>query len=179
VTIKDVKKTSENIQIYYDLMTGTTQRKWFSGNTLKYYSDFLHEVSGSELLLAYYEGRVIAWWIFVFGKEVSIYYYGASTWDRWDKKLMAPYLLQWEAIKRAKSLWWKYYDFLGVAPPWIEGHPLSWVTDFKKKFTHDIRKVSEWYICVTRPFMYKALLLLRLFKWFVKRVKSALFKKSI
>jgi lipid II:glycine glycyltransferase (peptidoglycan interpeptide bridge formation enzyme) len=27
VTIKDVKKTSENIQIYYDLMTGTTQRK--------------------------------------------------------------------------------------------------------------------------------------------------------
>jgi lipid II:glycine glycyltransferase (peptidoglycan interpeptide bridge formation enzyme) len=56
---------------------------------------------------------------------------------------MAPYLLQWEAIKIAKNNKSKLFDFLGVSSPGSEEDSLSGVTNFKKKLTLDIRKVSE------------------------------------
>jgi lipid II:glycine glycyltransferase (peptidoglycan interpeptide bridge formation enzyme) len=81
---------------------------------------------------------------------------------------MAPYLVQWEAIKIAKSKQSKIYDFLWVAPLGLKKHPLIWVTDFKMKFTKDIRKVSEWYIFIRKPFIYKILNILRKIKRLIK-----------
>lgn len=112
IRICEVDKTEENIHIFYTLMEETTQRDKFSGNTEDYYRIFLNKIPESRLLFAYYKNTVIAAGIFIFHEKFSLYYYGASSGDEEHRKLMAPYLLQWEAIKIAKYLGAESYDFL-------------------------------------------------------------------
>jgi len=164
VVVKSVEKTEENIKKYYNLMQQTTSRDKFSGNNLDYYIIFLNKLENSELLLAYKDDEVIAGWIFVFDKEVSIYYYWASTSKKEYRNLMAPYLLQWEAIKIAKFRNSQIFDFLWVADPKSKNDPLSWVTSFKKKLTPDIRKVSESYIFINKKVKYNLFKILRKIK---------------
>jgi len=159
-----VEKTEENIKSYYDLMLETTSRDNFAWNSLEYYKTFLNKISNSKLILAKKDSKVIAGWIFVFDKEVSIYYYWASSSDKEYRNLMSPYLVQWEAIKYAKSINSKIYDFLWVATPWDKNSELSWVTDFKKKLTKDIKKVSDSYIFINKKVKYFIIKLLRKIK---------------
>ena len=155
VTIKKVNKTDENIKLFYDLVIETTSRDRFSWNTLNYYKTFLNNINDSELLLAYtWDNKVIAWWIFLFSGDVSIYYYWASTSDKEYRNLMAPYLLQWEAIKIAKEKGSRIYDFLWVSSPWEENSSLEWVTSFKLKLTKNIVNVSDSYIWINKRFKY-------------------------
>jgi hypothetical protein len=42
---------------------------------LEYYKTFLKTIDNSKLILAEFEGKIIAGGIFVFDKELSIYYY--------------------------------------------------------------------------------------------------------
>ncbi|MDQ7009509.1 MAG: peptidoglycan bridge formation glycyltransferase FemA/FemB family protein [Candidatus Gracilibacteria bacterium] len=165
IEVKEVENNKENIKKYYDLMIETTSRDNFSGNSLDYYITFLKELENSKLLLAYKDGKVISGGIFVFDKELSIYYYGASTSQKEYRNMMAPYLVQWEAIKIAKKMNSKIFDFLGVATPNSINDPLEGVTSFKRKLTPDIREVSEGYIFINRIFIY------RIFK-IIKKIKS-------
>lgn len=166
--VKKVEKTDENVRKFYELISETTTRNSFSGNTFSYYKEFLKGIDNSELLLAYSWDIVIAGGIFIFDKEVSIYYYWASTSNTEYRKFMAPYLLQWEAIKIAKKLWSKLYDFLWVATPWEKDSSLLWVTDFKWKLTPDIREVSMSYIWINKKLLYNFVVLLRTLKNMLK-----------
>lgn len=164
IKVVEVDKTVDNTKIFYDLMMETTSRDGFFGNKLEYYKSFLDIILNSSLLIAYKDNKPIAAWIFVFDKEVSIYYYWASTNDTEYRNLMAPYLLQWTAIKKAKSIWSKYYDFLWIATPWEVNSPLSGVTDFKLKLTKDVVKVSDSYIWVRNKLLYGGIEILRKLK---------------
>lgn len=148
------EKTEENIKIFYDLMMETTSRDWFSWNTLEYYKNFLEIIPKSELIFTKIWDKILSSGIFVFDTYVSIYYYGSSTSDKNYRNLMAPYLMQWFAIEKAKEIWALYYDFLWVATPWDEKSHLAWVTDFKLKFTPEIKEVSESYIFIHQKFFY-------------------------
>jgi lipid II:glycine glycyltransferase (peptidoglycan interpeptide bridge formation enzyme) len=161
VEIKSVEKTKENIEEYYKLMLETTSRDNFSWNKLDYYITFLEKIENSELLLAYKDDVVIAGWIFVFDDNISIYYYWASTSKKEYRNLMAPYLLQWEAIKIAKKNNSKIFDFLWVSSPDSENDSLSGVTSFKKKLTPDIRFVSESYIFINKKLKYNLFKIVR------------------
>lgn len=165
VKVFEVSKTEENIQIFYDLILETTFRDNFSGNTLEYYKNFLEIIPESKLIFTKFENKILSAGIFVFDKEVSIYYYWASTSDKKYRNLMAPYLMQWFAIKQAKSIWSQYYDFLWVASPWDGNSSLVWVTDFKLKFAPNVRKVSESYIFINKKLLY-------FFFQIVKKIKS-------
>lgn len=178
IKVIDVDKTKENIELFYDLITETTARDNFNGNSIDYYTKFLKLIDSSKLLLAHIDWTVIAWWIFTYEWNEAIYYYWASTSKKEYRNLMAPYLIQWEAIKIGKINWSKLYDFLWVAPPWLENHPLSWVTDFKLKFTKNVEKVSESYIFVRKPFIFKLLKLIKKIKSFIKKLKSKLLNKK-
>jgi lipid II:glycine glycyltransferase (peptidoglycan interpeptide bridge formation enzyme) len=114
----------------------------------------LNDLDNSKLILAKKDWVVIAWGIFTFDSEVSIYYYWASTSQKEYRNLMAPYLVQWTAIKYARSIWSKIYDFLWVSDPKEKNSPLAWVTDFKKKLTKDIIKVSDSYIYINKKIKY-------------------------
>jgi len=172
VEIKSVEKTEKNIKLYYELMLETTSRDNFSGNSLNYYINFLENIKNSQLLLAFKDNVVIAGGIFVFDEKVSIYYYWASTSKKEYRNLMAPYLLQWEAIKIAQNKKSKLFDFLGVSSPNSKNDSLSWVTSFKKKLTPDIRKVSQAYIFIRKPIFYKIFNIIRKIKNIIKRYKK-------
>jgi len=160
VIIKEVEKTDENIKKYYNLMLETTSRDKFFWNNFEYYKTFLNKLDNSKLLLAYKNEEVIAWWIFIFDKEISIYYYWASTSKKEYRNMMAPYLLQWEAILIAKKQDSKIFDFLWVAKPNSKNDPLEWVTSFKRKLTPNIIEVSNSYIFINNKikfFLFKIL----------------------
>jgi len=164
VIVKEVEKTKENVEIFYNLMLETTSRDNFNWNSLDYYISFLSNIEESKLFIAYFEDKAISAGIFTFVWDEAIYYYWASTSDINYRNLMSPYLLQWTAICKAKELNCKIYDFLWVATPWEENSHLQWVTDFKSKFTANIIKVSEPYIFINNKFKYNLLQLLRKIK---------------
>jgi lipid II:glycine glycyltransferase (peptidoglycan interpeptide bridge formation enzyme) len=65
--------------------------------------------------------------------QAAIYYYGASASA--GRELMAPYALQWAAMRQAKALGATSYDLLGIAPPGTGPmHPWAGISDFKRKF---------------------------------------------
>lgn len=164
IEVKEVEKTKENVWIFFNLMKETTWRNNFFWNKQEYYFKFLKNIKNSKLLFSYFENKVIAAWIFIFDKEVSIYYYWASTSDTQYRNLMAPFLLQREAIKIAKNIWSKIYDFLWVANPSEKNSSLSWVTDFKMKLTKDMINVSWVYIYINKKLIYLFIKLLRKLK---------------
>ena len=164
VKIMEAEKTEKNIKTFYDLMMETTSRDNFFWNTFDYYKIFLEELDFSKLLFADYEGKIISAWIFTYFWKEAIYYYWASTSDKNFRNLMAPYLLQWEAIKIWKWLWCEIYDFLWIASPDDENSPLLWVTDFKLKFTKDSKNVSTSFIYKHKKFKYFLIEFLRKFK---------------
>jgi len=55
-----VSKNEYNIKQFHDLITETSSRDNFSGNSVEYYTHFLDTLENSKLLLAYYEGNIIA-----------------------------------------------------------------------------------------------------------------------
>lgn len=168
VTAFEAEKNEKNIKIFYELMLETTSRDNFSWNTLDYYKKFLEIIPESKLIFTKLEDKVLSAWIFVFDKEISIYYYWASTSDKNYRNLMAPYLMQFFAIKKAKEIWSKYYDFLWVATPNDEKSSLAWVTDFKLKFTRDVINCSISYIFINKQFNYIILKALKYINKFFK-----------
>ena len=150
-----VEKNDKNIESFYDLLIETTIRDGFSWNSINYYKNLLKDIKDSELILAYKDEEIIAWWIFIFWKDVSIYYYWASSGLTEYRNLMAPYLVQWIAIKEAKKRWSKLYDFWWVSGPNKLNSSLKWVTEFKLKFTNNIKRISNSFIWIRSRRQYK------------------------
>ena len=141
-----------DVKSFSVLMNETMQRDGFRSSGGRTYRRFLELLPRSFLLLAYApsghektasEGRYsrdktemsqtpVAGLLGVIWGAGGIYYYGASSHAQ--KELMAPYLLQWEAIKHCKAQGCSSYDLFGIAPPDQPDHPWSGVSDFKAKF---------------------------------------------
>ena len=146
-------RPSTDVEKFYNLLKKTGNRDGFGIHPKSYYQKMLDTMSeNTQLLLAEYHGKVIAGGIFVYLDEWGIYYYGAS--DNEFRNLMAPYLIQWSAIKEAKNRGCKYYDFLGIAPENIKDHPWAGVTEFKKKFGGTVVNYPQAQDMVLRPFWY-------------------------
>ncbi|MBI5152446.1 peptidoglycan bridge formation glycyltransferase FemA/FemB family protein [Candidatus Peregrinibacteria bacterium] len=140
-----------DISAFYKLLNQTSQRDKFSIHPKSYYENMLKILGQrnlTKLFIAEYAPaghtaahnrakKIIAGIIVTFFSTTATYYFGASDYEY--RNLMAPYLLQWEAICEAKSSGCKFYDFLGIAPldssgaP-LRGHPYAALTDFKLKF---------------------------------------------
>lgn len=127
-------KESQDIDAYYELATQTGGRDGFRILPKKSYENFLKHLPGSFLMLASTpEGKVIAGILGVIWNGTGIYYYGASSSEH--RNLMAPYLLQWEAMKKCKAENCHSYDLLGVAPENAKpNHPWQGISSFKAKF---------------------------------------------
>ena len=146
-------ETSDDVEAFYDLLKKTGGRDGFGIHGKNYYQKMLEALgSNAQLLMAKHEGQVIAGGIFVYLDVWGIYYYGAS--DHEHRKLMAPYLIQWEAMKEAKKRGCQFYDFLGIAPEDTPNHPWAGVTDFKKKFGGQVVNYPQAKDMVVRRFWY-------------------------
>jgi len=150
VTIRE----NQGADPFYDLLIKTTGRDGFSAHPKAYYEKMLQALQPHvQLLMAGKDGKAIASGIFVYLDQAGTYYYGAS--DHEYRNLMAPYLLQWEAIKEAKRHGCKTYDFLGIAPEGAQNHPWAGVTEFKKKFGGTVVNYPQAKELVVRPVWYR------------------------
>lgn len=153
-------RLSREIQAYYDLMKQTGERDRFGIKPLAHYKAFLERLPGTFLLLAYKDETPVAGLLgCVYGKT-GIYYYGASSYEH--RALMAPYLLQWEAIRHCKEQGCASYDLLGVAPQGSgQDHPWAGISSFKEKFGGTLVSYPPERQVVLKPFAMRALQLKR------------------
>lgn len=157
-------KASQDVSAFYALLEKTGGRDGFGIHPKRYYEKMLETLGEhAQLLLAEHEGKVVAGGIFVYLDEWAVYYYGASGNDH--RHLMAPYLIQWEAIREAKKRYCKYYDFLGIAPDDGKKHPWAGVTSFKKKFGGEVVHYPQARDLMRRPFLYRVY-------WAYKRLRG-------
>lgn len=129
VTVEESKDT----EAFYSLLEQTTTRDEFRGHGKAFYQRMLEKLPKNAILyIAKYENKPIAGIIVTHFKDTAIYYFGASSNEY--RNVMAPYSLQWHAMKEAKKKGQKHYDLLGIAPENAKNHPWAGVTNFKKKF---------------------------------------------
>jgi len=135
----------EKFPIFYDLLLNTYERKGKRLFSREYYLKMSHNKNVEIILAKYKKHYLCSNLIYMFGDTVT-YLHGGSA-DEY-KNLMAPHLLQWETIKKAKDQGYKYYDFWGIE----ERYP--GVARFKKGFggkeveyagTFDLPLKNFWY----------------------------------
>ena len=161
-----IVKESKDASRFYEILKETTQRDGFTPHNEKFYQtmiDELEPIKMAKLYIAEYEGQAIAGLIATFYGETATYYYGASS--NTHRNVMAPYLLQWYAIKEAKKQGFANYDFLGIAPPNNKNHPWEGVTSFKKKFGGETVQYVKAKEFVFKPFWYWLIRLVKKIKW--------------
>ncbi|OIP80212.1 MAG: hypothetical protein COT39_02185 [Parcubacteria group bacterium CG08_land_8_20_14_0_20_48_21] len=136
----------------------TSERGSYHLHTKSYYGKML-AFDEAKLVGAYDKDILLAvTLLWTFGDMVT-YVHGAS--DYTQRNFMAPYLLHWENLKRAKAIGMKWYSFGGVAPDDDLSHSWRGITRFKKGFggkmyaypgTFDLvfDKNKYWLYCVSR-----------------------------
>jgi peptidoglycan pentaglycine glycine transferase (the first glycine) len=108
-------QSSENINIFHELLLKTGERDQFGIHNLAYYQmahNLLSKSGNCQLFLAYYEQTPLAGLMVFTSGSRAWYFYGASTNEERDR--MPTYLLQWEAMRWAKKIGCSEYDLWGV-----------------------------------------------------------------
>jgi len=132
VSVKEVKSLEE-FKDYKIIHEETIKRDKISARSFEYLKNLLSMLKDNGLgtaFIAYYRNKPVSGIIISLVGGKATYMYGASSGEY--RNLMAPYLLQWEAIKYAKVRGAKVYDFFGI-------DEVKWpgVTRFKKGFGGD------------------------------------------
>ena len=145
-------RPAEKFPDVWPLFNYTSTRNNFNLHAQNYYQLMLNTSDNFKLWTASLEEKIIAAAIVGYYGNTVTYLHGAS--DYRYREIMAPNLLQWQIIKRAKSQNYKYYDFHGIAPQGQPNHPWVGITRFKKGFggkeiaypgTFDFIYQPEWY----------------------------------
>ncbi|MDD5041996.1 MAG: peptidoglycan bridge formation glycyltransferase FemA/FemB family protein [Candidatus Peribacteraceae bacterium] len=96
------------------------------------------------------EAKPVAGLLGVIWGSKAYYYYGAS--DYAHRALMAPYALQWAAMRHARAAGCTTYDLLGVSPPDAPANHLwQGVSVFKEKFGGSVEIYPPEQEIVLRP----------------------------
>lgn len=137
-----VKQTSD-LQTWYNLYKETAIRNRLYLHDIEYFRTVLNLHSGNTrspaeviLLNAMLNDQTLAAMFLVISGCRATYLYGASSSQ--NRHLMAPYALQWHAIKIAKENNCTEYDMFGVSPRPDPRHPLYGLYRFKTGFGGEI-----------------------------------------
>lgn len=156
---------TNDVDAFYNLMISTGERDAFGIHSKKYYSQafnlFIQHLE-CKIFLAQYEKESIAG-IMVFKRgDRAWYFYGASSEK--ERNRMPTYLLQWEAMKWAKSQGCMEYDLWGVPdenPEELEAQfetrtdGLWKVYRFKRGFGGELKRSAGAWDKVYMTFLYK------------------------
>jgi lipid II:glycine glycyltransferase (peptidoglycan interpeptide bridge formation enzyme) len=148
VTVEPVPCSERNVAVMYGLMTQAFQRARLPLRPLTYFAGYwrLFEASGQgQLFLARRDGEALAGAYVVFLGEKAWYKDGGSVGDR--SELMAPHLLQWEAMRWLRARGVRSYDLVAVPRSDEEAthSSLHGLLQFKAGFSGDVRQfVGTW-----------------------------------
>jgi peptidoglycan pentaglycine glycine transferase (the first glycine) len=128
-----VAETLSDVQAWYSLLQTTSKRDQFGIHILDYYVRAWQLLTGQEqavLLLAEYEGQLLAGIFVTLFAHEAIYLYGASS--NAYRNLMPNYLLQWEALRWARQRGALRYDLWGIPATDNEDEAMAGVYRFKR-----------------------------------------------
>jgi lipid II:glycine glycyltransferase (peptidoglycan interpeptide bridge formation enzyme) len=154
VTVRPVGP--EAFDLLYDLYAETARRDRFVIRPRAYYRQawgMFYEAGCARPLLAEVGGEPVAMVILYRFGPTAWYFYGASRDRHRDK--MPNHRLQWEAIRWARSVGCRRYDFWGAPAEPVESDPMWGVYRFKRGFGgRYVRFIGTWDYPV-RPLLYR------------------------
>jgi lipid II:glycine glycyltransferase (peptidoglycan interpeptide bridge formation enzyme) len=156
-------ETEEALGRFYALLRETAERDGIAVHSFEYYRGlFVHAaeyrsppgaaVPDLRLYLALYGDRALAGIVTLFRGSEGIYLYGASS--GLHRNLMAPYALQWAAMRDARESGCRFYDLFGIPPSPDPAHPMAGLYRFKTGFAAGgiIHRPGSWdYPCRPLP----------------------------
>ena len=145
-------ETVEDVESWYGLLQTTSSRDRFGIHTLEYYRrawQIFAPRKQARLLLAQYNGQLLAGIFVGLMAKQAIYLYGASSNEQ--RQLMPNYLLQWEAIRWAKQAGAATYDFWGIPETDEQSEAMTGVYRFKSGWGGRIVRFTGNYECMYRP----------------------------
>jgi len=154
VTVEPVAADEANIDAMYELMRSTQSRAAFTLRPKDYFAGYwrLHEAAGQgQMFFARRNGEILAGLYATFIGCKSWYKDGGST--KSHAEVMAPHLLQWEAMRWLRARGIRSYDLVAVPPPGSlhEGHRLYGLYRFKSGFSDTISEfVGTWDAAASR-----------------------------
>lgn len=126
----------EDVRAFLLASESVTGRTGFSYHPDEYYRgimEVLGKNDGAELAIAEVDGQVAAVHLMIYADGIATYAHGASKNE--FRSAMAPALLYWKTILRAKEKGMAQYDFFGVAPENApEDHSWAGITRMKLGF---------------------------------------------
>jgi lipid II:glycine glycyltransferase (peptidoglycan interpeptide bridge formation enzyme) len=154
--------TSADVPALYKMYAETSARDGFVIRAESYYrtvwETFMkHTANGeepsAEPLIAEVQGEAVAAILVFYFAGRAYYLYGMSRQAHREK--MPNHLLQWEAIKRARSRGCRYYDLWGAPDEFVEKDPLWGVFQFKEGLGGEIVRTLGAWDYPSRPIWYK------------------------
>jgi len=149
VFVKANPKSQIPNSLYVDeflrLVKTTSKRNKIKSHPDNYYIKMLETIpeKNLKLYMAKYKGVIIAVNLISFYGSTATYLHGAS--DNKYRNVMAPYLLQWQAIKDAKKMGYKRYDMGGIKIPnskfQIPNSSWAGITRFKLGFSPQTKPI--------------------------------------
>jgi lipid II:glycine glycyltransferase (peptidoglycan interpeptide bridge formation enzyme) len=105
--------TKADVDIFFNLLKTTGERNKFSLHQEKHYRNLYEKGKDKvKIYFAKHNEDIIAGAMFSFFGDTVTYLHGASANKK--RNLMAPHLLQWHTILKAKNKDFQYYDFGGI-----------------------------------------------------------------
>jgi peptidoglycan pentaglycine glycine transferase (the first glycine) len=130
----------KDVEEFLRLVKITAKRDGITPHPEDYYRKMFEIIPAENLNLyiAEHKGKIIAANIMIFYGNTATYLHGAS--DNEHRNVMAPYLLQWQAILDAKKAGLEKYDFGGIKI----GANNSWsgITKFKTGFSPNTKSIE-------------------------------------
>ncbi len=135
--IQIVKST--DLEQFSQLLDKTALRHHFVPFSLDYLKKQFSCFSQDDQIIMYlgkYKGEIISGAVIMFWQNIGFYHHGASISKYNSNKVPVSYLMQWQAIKEAKSRGCSKYNFWGIAEDEDDKkHPWHGLTLFKKGFS--------------------------------------------
>lgn len=153
VTVKE--GSTEDFDLIFKMYAETSIRDGFTIRSRDYYLTVwksFYQQGQLFPLIAYYKDQPLAALMLFYFQNTAYYIYGMST--NQHRNLMPTYLLQWEAIKKAKNLGCQVYDLWGAPNQITEEDPMWGVYRFKLGLGGStIGTIGAWDY-ILQPFTY-------------------------
>ncbi|MFA5995666.1 MAG: peptidoglycan bridge formation glycyltransferase FemA/FemB family protein [Patescibacteria group bacterium] len=147
----------KDLEKIYPLLKNTAQRQKIKLHPKRYYTTMVNTLNNHNLTLylAEYQNKIIAGNIMLGFGDTITYVHGGS--DHAYHTVMAPHLLQWQAIVNAQQAGYKTYDFFGISEQW------PGITRFKQGFGGQLVEYAGTYELPLNKMWYTAYKLAKLF----------------
>lgn len=148
-------ESSKYIEEFLKLTKEMADRHGINAHPEQYYRKMIESLPEEmlKIYVAKFEGEIIAVNLVLFFGDTATYLHGAS--GNVHRNLMAPFLLQWQAILDAKEKGYTKYDFGGINTATKE-NAWSGITTFKMGFSPRTKSVEfpGTYDIIVNPRMY-------------------------